>query len=668
MPRTRAAAALAALILASALRASVDPSTFDKSVRPQDDFFRYVNGEWIKRNPIPADHSSWGAFDELETRNEDLLHRILQRADLMKDPGPLERMVGDFYHSGMDTAAVDALGAAPLAGELGRIDAVRTSADVGAEVARLHRLGIGACFSLGSEQDPRSSGRVIAGEVQGGLGLPDRDYYLREDADSAKLRGQYVAHVTRMLGLAGDSPAEAEAGAQAVMRIETALARGSRTQVDLRDPVANYHLLPLAEVQRLTPSFSWRAYLAGIGLAEPPSIDVGQPEFLRALDEQVAKAPAADWRAYLRWHLIHDNAPYLSEPFVDENFEFFGRTLSGAPRITDRWRRVLDTENDALGEALGRLYVARAFPPQAKARALALVSNIRAALRERIGRLEWMDAPTRAAALAKLDMLGVKVGYPDKWIDYGRLRIDRGPYVMNVLRASEFNVARDLAKVGKPVDRALWGMPPQTVNAYYDPSMNEIVIAAGILQPPFFTQGADDAVNYGAIGAVIGHEMTHGFDDQGRQYDGKGNLSDWWSAESAKRFKERSAAIVRQFGAYVAVGDLHVNGELTQGENIADLGGVKIAYAAYLGTLAGRTPAPVDGLTPAQRFFISFASIWRCSTRPETIRLLVNTDPHSPERFRVNGPLSNLDEFAEAFAVPEGSPMRRPAAERVVIW
>jgi predicted metalloendopeptidase len=668
MPKPRAAAVLASLLLAGALRASVDTSSFDTSVRPQDDFFRYVNGGWIARNPIPADHSSWGAFDELENRNETVLRSILEKAELMKDPGPIERMVGDFYHSGMDIPAVDTLGASPLAGELGRIGAIRTAADVGAEVARLHRLGMDTCFSLGSEQDPRNSERVIAGEVQGGLGLPDRDYYLREDADSGKLRGQYVSHVARMLELAGDARADAEAGAKAVMRLETGLAKGSSSQVDLRDPVANYHLMPLAEIQRLTPSFDWRAYLSGIGLPEPSAIDIGQPEFLKVLDALIAQAPAADWRAYLRWHLIHDNAPYLSEPFVNENFAFFGNALSGTPRITDRWRRVLDTENGAVGEELGQLFVARAFPPQAKARAQALVSSIRSALRARIERLEWMDAPTRAAALAKLDMLGVKVGYPDKWIDYGALRIDRGPYVLNVLRASEFNVRRDLAKIGKPVDRTLWGMPPQSVNAYYDPSMNEIVIAAGILQPPFFTQGADDAVNYGAIGAVIGHEMTHGFDDEGRQYDGKGNLSDWWSAESAKRFRERSGAIVRQFGAYVAVDDLHINGELTQGENIADLGGLKIAYAAYMEALAARPAGAVGGFTPQQRFFISFASIWRSSTRPETIRLLVNTDPHSPERFRVNGPLSNLDEFAAAFGVPEGSPMRRPAAQQVVIW
>jgi predicted metalloendopeptidase len=668
MQKTRAAAAIATLLLAAAARASVDTSTFDRSVRPQDDFFHYVNGGWISRNPIPADHSSWGAFDELENRNESVLRAILEKAESAREPGPIARMVGDFYHSGMDIPAVDALGAAPLGDELGRIASVRTVADVGAEVARLHRFGVGVCFGLGSEQDPKDSARVIAGQGQGGLGLPDRDYYLRADAASEKLRVEYVSHVARMLELAGDPRADAEAGARAVMRLETSLAKGSKTQVELRDPVANYHPLALAEVQRLSPNFDWKAYLSGIGLPAPAAIDVGQPEFLRTLDAQLAATPIADWRAYLRWHLVHDNAPYLSEPFVNENFAFYGKTLSGTPRITDRWRRVLDTENGSVGEALGQLYVAQTFPPEAKARVARLVANIRTALRARIAGLEWMDAPTRAAAIAKLDMLGVKVGYPDKWIDFGALRIDRGPYVLNVLRANEFNVRRDLAKIGRPVDRTEWGMPPQSVNAYYDPSMNEIVLAAGILQPPFYTQGADDAVNYGAIGAVIGHEMTHGFDDEGRQYDGKGNLADWWSPESAKRFKERSAAIVRQFGAYVAIDDIHVNGELTQGENIADLGGVRIAYAAYMKTLAGRISGLVDGFTPQQRFFLSFASIWRSSTRPETIRLLANTDPHSPERFRVNGPLSNLDEFAAAFDVPEGSPMRRPASDRVVIW
>jgi len=509
---------------------------------------------------------------------------------------------------------------------------------------------------------------MIAGQGQGGLGLPERDYYLRDDDGSKKLRDEYVAHVAKMLELAGDSPSDAQAEAQAVMKLETALAKGSKSEVDLRDPVANYHPLALGDVQRLSPHFDWTAYLAGIGLPAPASLDIGQPEFLQALDAQFVATAVADWKAYLRWHLIHDNAVYLSTPFVDENFAFFGRTLTGTPRMRDRWKRVLSAVDESAGEALGQLYVAEAFPPEAKARMLKLVGNIRMALHDRIDKLEWMDEPTRAAALKKLDMFGVKIGYPGKWIDYSPLVVDRGPYVLNVLRANEFNVKRDLAKIGKPVDRAEWGMTPPTVNAYYNPSMNEIVFPAGILQPPFFDQKADDAVNYGGIGAVIGHEMTHGFDDQGRQYDGRGNLAEWWTPESARRFNERATGIVKQFGGYVAIDSLHVNGELTQGENIADLGGVRLAYSALMRALAGKPGEKIGGFTPQQRFFLSFANIWRTNQRPEALRLQVNTDPHSPARARVNGPLSNLDEFAAAFDVPEGAPMRRPAADRVTIW
>jgi predicted metalloendopeptidase len=432
--------------------------------------------------------------------------------------------------------------------------------------------------------------------------------------------------------------------------------------------VANYHKLPVAEVQQLMPHFSLPAYFAGLGVAEPAEIDLGQPDFFRGFDGLLAGTPVADWRAYLRWHLLHGAAPFLSDSFVRENFAFYGRTLAGTLALRDRWKRVLATVDGSIGEDLGQLYVAEYFPPRAKARMLQLVGNLRAALRDRLHAVEWMDAPTRAAAIRKLDALGVKVGYPDKWRDYGALRVDRGPYVLNVLRAQEFNVRRDLNKIGKPVDRAEWQMTPPTVNAYYDPNLNEIVFPAGILQPPLFDLKADDAVNYGGIGAVIGHEMTHGFDDQGRQFDPHGNLADWWSPASAARFKALAAGIVRQFGAYVAIDDLHVNGELTQGENIADLGGVKIAYAALQKALAGKPRPKIGGFTPEQRFFLSFATIWRENDRPEELRLLVNTDPHSPVRFRVNGPLSNLPEFAQAFNVPEGAPMRRADADRVVIW
>jgi putative endopeptidase len=658
----------AALATISTCAASFDPRDMDASVQPQVDFYQYANGGWLRSNPVPGDHASWGEFDALQSSNDAILHSILEKSAAAKSSDFVVKLVGDFYFSGMDTATIDAVGAAPLKAALDQIDEIQSASEIAPEVARLHRLGVGVCFGFGSEQDPKNSVMMIGGWGQGGLGLPNRDYYLRTDADSAKLRDQYVAHVAKMLRLAGDGEADARSKAGAILKLETSLARGSKSDVDLRDPVANYHLMPLGSVEKLSPHFDWSAYFGGIGLAAPASVDIGQPEFLQALDAQIAATPLADWKAYFRWHLIHDNAPFLSSPFVAENFAFYGKTLTGTPTERERWRRVLAEVDDNAGEALGQLYVAVAFPPASKTRMLAMVSNIRQALRDRLERLEWMDDATRAAALKKLDALGVKVGYPDKWIDYRTLVIDRGPYILNVLRANDFNFRRDLAKIGKPVDRAEWGMTPPTVNAYYNASMNEIVFAAGILQPPFFSAGQDDAANYGGVGSVIGHEMTHGFDDEGRQYDEKGNLTNWWSPESARRFTDRSAAIVKQFNGYVALDNLHVNGELTEGENIADLGGVKLSYAALMKARAGKSPDKVDGFTPEQRFFLSFASIWRDNQRPEALRLLVNTDPHSPARFRVDGVLSNLDEFAAAFHVPEGAPMRRPAADRVSIW
>ena len=661
-------APLFALGFALCAQGAIDPANFDPSARPQDNFYAYANGGWLKSHPIPASYRAWGAFYELDEQNRNDLHAILQEATAAAHPSRIEQQVGDFFASGMDEAAIDAAGIAPVEPEFARIGALRSNSELPAAIARLHRLGVNALFAFGSEQDPKNSAMMIGGGAQAGLGLPERDYYLRDDPKSRQLRDTYAAHVERMLALAGDPPAQAKAEAQAVVRLETELAKASKTNVDLRDPVANYHKMTQAELQKLSPRFGWGAYFAGLGLASPGDIDVGQPEFFRAVDGLLGTVPIADWRVYLRWHLVHSVAPCLSRPFVDAEFEFYGKTLTGTPQIKERWKRVLAEVDGSAGEALGQLYVARHFPPASKARMLALVGNLRAELRDRIQHLPWMDEPTRARALVKLDAFGVKIGYPDKWIDYSRLRLDRGPYVLNVLRANEFNVQRDLDKIGKPKDRTEWGMSPPTVNAYYDPTMNEIVFPAGILRPPFFDSNADDAVNYGGIGAVIGHEMTHGFDDEGRQFDSRGNLEDWWTPESAARFKAHSAAIIRQFNGYSVFPDLHVNGELTQGENIADLGGVKIAYAALQRALAGRPAGAIGGFTPGQRFFLSFASLWRENIRPEALRLQVNTDPHSPPEFRVNGPLSNLAEFAAAFNVPEGSPMRRPPADRVEIW
>ncbi len=666
--RIRVSTLLAAVLtLATAARAEINPANFG-AAKPADDFYAYANGRWLLTHPIPASYSSYGSFHKVNDTNQDALHTILVNAAAEEKPSPIQRRVGDFFYSGMDLAAIEAAGLTPLRAEFARVAAIQAPADVIAAIARFHHFGLDAGFALASEQDPKNSAMVIAGAGQAGLGLPDRDYYTRTDAKSARIRELYLAHVTRMLQLAGDSPGAAQAGAATVLRLETALARGSKTNVDLRDPVANYHKMPVADVQKLTPHFGWPAYYTGLGLAAPAEIDVGQPEFFRTFDGLLAGAPVADWRTYLRWHLLHGTAAYLSESFVKENFAFYGHTLTGALEMRERWKRVLGTVDGQVGEDLGQLYVGEYFPPRAKARMLQLVGNLRAALRDRLQAVEWMDAPTRAAAIVKLDALGVKIGYPDKWRDYSALKLDRGSYVLNVLRAQEFNVRRDLNKVGHPVDRTEWQMTPPTVNAYYDASMNEIVFPAGVLQPPFFDTKADDALNYGAIGAVIGHEMTHGFDDQGRQFDAHGNLSDWWSPASAARFKELAAGIIRQFNAYVAIDDLHVNGELTQGENIADLGGVKIAYAALQKALAGKPRAKIGGFTPEQRFFLSFATVWRENIRDEEQRLLVNTDPHSPPRFRADGPLSNLPEFAQAFAIPEGAFMRRSDADRVVIW
>ena len=661
------ASAAIAMVLPLAVSAAIELKNLDTSVKPADDFFLYANGGWLKANPVPAAYSQWGAFHEVDEFNKQALHAILEKAAKVEKPGSLEDLVGSFYASGMNEAAVNLAGSTPLRPELDRFANISAASDVQAAVTALHKFGVRAGFVFTSEPDPKDSTMVIAGMGQGGLGLPDRDYYFREDEKSQKLREQYVAHVTKLLELAGDSPADAKAAADAVMRLETALAKGSKTNVELRDPVANYHKFAIPELQKLTPHFDWKAYFTASGLKEPAFVDVGQPEFFAALDAQLGTAPVADWRAYLRWQLLHGAAPYLSAAFVNENFDFYGKSLTGAKELRDRWKRVLDTVDRSAGEALGQLYVTENFPPDSKRRMLALVENLRLALGDRLKTLEWMDEPTRAKALEKLAAFGVKIGYPDKWIDYASLKVDRGPYVRNVFRAAEFNHRRDIAKIGQPVDKLEWQMSPPTVNAYYDPQRNEIVFPAGILQAPFFDAKADDAVNYGGIGAVIGHEMTHGFDDQGRQFDAAGNLADWWTPECAKRFLERSGAIVKQFAAYTAIDELKLNGELTQGENIADLGGLKIAYAAFKKATAGKSQEKIDGFTPDQRFFLSWGTVWHTNVRDAALRLQVNTDPHSPARFRVNGPVSNLVEFYEAFGIPEGAQMRRAATDRVTI-
>src|SRR6266699_3902945 len=652
----------------------LDPKNMDTAVTPQDDFYLYANGGWLKRNPVPPEYARWGSFSELEEKNNEALHKIAEKtANTHADANaaPEVQKVGDYYASGMDEKTIEAARTKPLEDELKRIDAIKDRADLLNAIARLHTIGVDAFFEFGSGQDAKDSTREISQAVQGGLGLPDRDYYTKTDEASKKLRDQYLAHVAKMLTLVGEPAEKAADDAKKIMALETSLATASRTRVELRDPQKNYNKMTQKDLQAVTPDWNWADYFKGINLVEPGDINVHQPEFFKAANAAFTKTSIDDWKTYLRWHLIDATAAELSNDFVNEDFNFKEGVLRGTKQIKPRWKRVVLSTDGAIGEALGKLYVADYFPPEAKARALELVNNLKEALSDRIKTLEWMDEPTKQQALKKLAAFTVKIGYPDKWRDYSLLKIDRGPFVLNAIRAENFEVNRELKKIGKPVDRTEWGMTPPTVNAYYNPNMNEIVFPAGILQPPFFYANADDAINYGGIGAVIGHEMTHGFDDQGRQYDEVGNLRDWWSPDSAAKFKERSQAIVTQYSEYEPLPGLHINGELTQGENIADLGGVKLAYAALQKAL-DKNPQErekkIDGLTPEQRFFLSFATIWKSKQRDEDLKLRLNTDPHSPARYRVDGPFSNLPEFQKAFNIPDGSPMVQSADKRVKIW
>ncbi|KAB2648893.1 MAG: M13 family metallopeptidase [Verrucomicrobia bacterium] len=658
-----------ALGLISVSRASFVPENFDTTVKPQDDFYRYANGSWLKRTAIPPEYARWGSFDELMQRNISNLKLLCERASAQDNsPSAIEHMVGDFYASGMDEAAINQSGAAALNFEFTKISAIATPADVLNEIASLHKIGVNAGFEFGSEADFKDSNHELAQLAQGGLGLPDRDYYFRDDDKSKKLREAYVKHVAKTLMLLGDSQASAQTGSQAVMKLETSLAQASLSAVQLRNPYASYHKMTVQKVESLVPDLNLTSYFTSVRAPSFTDINLAHPDFFKAFSVVLNTTPISDWKTYLRWHLVHTYSPYLSEDYVRENFSFYGVTLTGTKVMKPRWKRVVTTIDRSIGEALGQLYVNAYFPAESKERALKLVSNLRAALGDKIGTLEWMDEATKQKAREKLNSFTVKIGYPDTWRDYSNLVINRGPYVLNVLKANAFEVRRNLIRIGKEVDKSEWGMSTPTVNAYYNPLQNEIVFPAGILQPPFFDAKADDAVNYGGIGAVIGHEMTHGFDDQGRQFDSHGNLTNWWSKESEQKFKVRSAAIVDQFNGYFPISDLHINGQLTQGENIADLGGLKIAYAGLQKALADQSRDKIDGFTPEQRFFISFASVWAGKMTPESLRLQLNTNPHSPGEFRTNGPLSNLDEFAQAFNVPEGAGMRRSADKRFTIW
>jgi predicted metalloendopeptidase len=647
-----------------------DLGNLDKSVAACTNFYQFADGGWMAHHPIPPAYPTWGTFNELQERNRGVLREILESAAKAHAPeGSNEQKIGDFYGSCMDEKGIEAAGISPIEPEIDEIEKIGNLKDLESQVARLQGHGVGALFEVGSTQDFKNSSQVIGDLDQGGLALPDRDYYTREDEKSKQVREEYVKHVARMFELMGDGRNQSAAEAQTVMSIETRLARASMTLVQRRDPQAVYHPMSPSAIKTLAPAFSWDDYFATNALLGKGDLNVDAPDFFKETGEMLKSVPISDWKTYLRWHLINTAAPALSQKFVDEDFHFKGAVLTGTEQNLERWKRCVRSTDRGLGEALGQAYVKKAFPPEAKARALEMVQNLESALREDISTLPWMGPETRKQALIKLAAIRNKIGYPDKWRDYTALEIDRGPYVENTFRAARFEFNRQLAKIGKPVDRDEWGMTPPTVNAYYNPQLNEIVFPAGILQPPFFNPKADDAINYGGMGMVIGHELSHGFDDEGRQFDAQGNLKDWWSPADAKDFNSRAACVINQFDGYFVEKDLHENGKLVVGESIGDLGGLAISYRAFEKTMEGKPrPASIDGFTPEQRFFLGYAQIWASNQRPEFARLEANTDEHPIPRFRVNGPLSNMPAFAQAFHCKPGDALVRPPNAQCRIW
>ena len=632
------------------------------------DLNAHVNGKWIAANPIPADKTSWGNFNILRDRSLFVQQQIVEAAAAAKNaPGSNEQKLGDFYRLGLDEAKLNSDGIEPLKPTLAKIDALADGAGVAQYLVDSFAHGDQFVFGFGAAEDFKNASQVIAYANEGGLSLPERAYYL--EPQHKEIRDAFLAHVERMLVLGGVEAAAAKTQAQAVLAFETRLAKPSLTPIEGRDPKNQYNFVSLADADKATPNFSWTKLFAAEGITGVTGFSLSQPKFFGEFNKMLADVPAADWQAYLRYHALNDAAPFLSDAVNDERFAFYGKTLSGQPEQQPRWKRVLGTINGNMGEALGQLYVAQVFPEESKVAMQALVANLRVALKDRLDKLEWMSQETKAKAQEKLSTFNPMIGYPDKWRDYSGLSIDgTRSYHANAMASAAFENAYQMAKIGKPVDRQEWGMSPQTVNAYYNPLKNEIVFPAAILQPPFFDAKADPALNYGGIGAVIGHEIMHGFDDQGSQFDAKGNNANWWTDADNKAFKERTSKLVKQFDDYVAIDDLHVKGQLTLGENIGDLGGITVAYDALQRDLMNKKVALIDGFSQDQRFFLNFATIWRNNMRPEALKVMLNTNPHSPAMFRANGAPSNMDQFASAFQCKAGDAMVRSGDNKVVIW
>ena len=647
----------------------LDVSAMDKSADPCVDFYRFACGGWMKNNPIPPDESRWSVYGKLARENQRFLWGILDGlAKSAAGRSPAQQKIGDYFAACMDEAAVEKSGARPLKATLARIFRMKSKRDLPALLARLHLAtgGTGLFFVFGSNQDLADSTSVIAFAESGGLGLPDRDFYTKDDDKSKELRARYVAHVGRMFELLGDGADAARRQAGKVMEIETALAGASLTRTQRRDPYKLFHKTNAEGLKTLTPGFDWGAYLKTLGLSRLDTFNVTEPEFYEELDRQLQALSLADMKTYLRWHVVHATAPFLSPAFVNEDFEFFGRTLYGVPELKPRWKRCVALVDAQLGEALGEEFVNRAFSPELKRKTLHMTRQIEQAMHDELVGLEWMGAETRQKALEKLRAVVNKIGYPDKWRDYGSLEVRRDGFFGNAARANLFESRRRLAKIGKPLDRGEWNMTPPTVNAYYDPQMNDINFAAGVLQPPLYDPKMDDAPNYGNTGGTIGHELTHGFDDHGRQFDAQGNLRDWWMEKDAKEFNDRAQCIVDQYAQYTIVDDIKINSRLTEGEDIADLGGLVLAWLAWKAETAAATPQSRDGFTPEQRFFIGYAQ-WACEHhRPEDLRARALTDPHSPGKYRVNGLVVNMPEFERAFSCRAGQPMVRE--NRCRVW
>ena len=645
-----------------------DDANLDRTVDPCDDFYQFACGGWLKSNDIPPDRSRWISFSQIEERNLAILHRILDEAAAGKgDPkAAYGAKLADFYAACVDEPRIETTTTADLKGLLAAVDQVKDLPTLASFLARAHLDDSGAMFGFGSQQDFKDATQVIAVADQGGLGLPDRDYYLKGDEKSQALLGKYQEFAKRMLVLAGEPDAKAAKDAATVVRIETALAKVSMARADRRDPAKVYHRLELQGLQKTAPRFPWTRYLADLGAPGVTAINVTVPEFFAELNRLLKDVKLADWKAYLRWHAVNHAAPLLSKAFVEASFDFYGRTLNGEVEQQPRWKRCVRATDHALGEALAAAFVAETFGPDGKAMAEELVAAVEDAMKDDLAALPWMDEPTRRQAFEKLSAIANKIGYPATWRNYDALKVTRDGYLANAQAAAEFESHRQMDKIGKPVDRAEWQMTPPTVNAYYDGSMNEMVFPAGILQPPFFNRAARPAVNYGAIGMVVAHELTHGFDDEGRKFDAHGNLRDWWSPAVGQEFDRRAECVVKQYEGFVAVDDLHLNGKLTLGENLADLGGLTLAYRALMKTHPPKADSTAGEFDDRQLFFLGTAQAWCGKTRPENARVRVTVDPHSPPECRVNGPLSNVPEFASAFHCKAGSRMVR--ADRCEVW